>query len=157
LKRGAEFDAKNSEIAAKLIERVAELEKKIKASPAFAQLDKQSQNRLLQTPEQYLTSPPIEIWDRAGMKRSTFHYVWRTLSQWTHVTPLALHLQAGFIDDEESLVVYTNDAIDTAYITLTRAILLTVERSMELEAALVPIYAIMQGFEPQGESQPKVP
>lgn len=146
LSGGAELDPKNTEIAAKLMERVRELDEKIKSCPAFGMLEAQMQGRLLKNRDQYLTSPPIDVWERAGMKRERFHYTWRTLSQWAHVTPLALHLQAGFTDDEQGLAVYTNDAIDTAYITLTRAALLTVERSRELEPALAPIAAIMPGF-----------
>lgn len=146
LRGGAQLDPQNAEIAAKLMERVAEIEKKVKDCPAFAQLDGPSRHRLLNSREQYLTLRPIEIWERAGLTRSSFHYAWRTLSQWAHVTPLALHLQAAFLDDHQSMIVYTNDALDTAFTTLSRALLLTVQRSPELNSASAPVATILPQF-----------
>jgi hypothetical protein len=141
-------EAKDAEIATKLMERVAEIEKKIEVCPAFDKLDLQVRNRLKQktSRDQYLTSPAIDVWERAGLNRAVYHRIWRTLSQWAHITPLALHLQAGLIDDQQLLVHYTNDAIDTAFLTLKHALTLTVQRSPELDQASVPTAAIFPKF-----------
>lgn len=146
LKGGPESDSQNAEIAARLMDRVAEIEIRIKDCAAFSLLDGPLRHRLLHNREQYLTLLPIDIWEQAGLQRSSYYYAWRTLSQWAHVTPLALHLQAAFPDDRESLVSYTNGALGTAFTTLSRAPLLTVQRSPELDTASAPIAAILPQF-----------
>ena len=149
LRGGAKSDPQSGEIAARLMERVAEIEKKIKQCAAFSELDGQTRHRILNSREQYLTSPPIDVWEREGLRRDAYHYSWRALSQWAHVTPLALFLQAGFVDDQKSLVTYTNDALDVAFTSLTRVLTLTVRRTPELNpasgrvAAIIPQFAFM--------------
>jgi hypothetical protein len=136
---GAKINPENAEVAEKLSKRVEEFQVQLECSPALQLIEPHRRSVLLKYRDEHLTSPPAVIWERADLPAHAFHYFWRTLSQWAHVTPLALHIQTKFFDDAAGLIGYSNSALDAAITVLKRGLEITVQQSQALNEAYAAV------------------
>lgn len=131
LKGGVKLNPEYATVAEDLRKRVDEIQVLIESSAALKSLESNMRGRVINNPETFLTSSQEAIWVRSGLPGEDFWYLRRTLSQWAHLTPLAIHIQSEFAENNQ-LVGYCNSAVKAASTVLTKGLQFATKFAPEL-------------------------